>query len=257
MRPDVTPQGTARPAGAQICFGRVLHHRLLPTPHRFNYPVYFLRLPMHRLDTVAVPGFSVNRFNLLSFHEADHGDGGDALAWARGLLARHDIEADGEIWLTTFPRVLGYAFKPVSFWHCHARDGRLCAVLAEVNNTFGEHHVYLLRTSNPGAALQAEKVFHVSPFLAVRGRYRFSFGVGADRFRARVDYDADGGETLRTAWWGQSEALTSRACLRAFFLYPLMTWNVVFRIHLQALRLFLKRIPFHRKPPAPLNEVTE
>ncbi|HEY9149384.1 MAG TPA: DUF1365 domain-containing protein [Gammaproteobacteria bacterium] len=257
MRPEVTPLDAARPAGAQLCFGRVLHHRLLPTAHRFSYPVYFLRLPMHRLDTVAVPGFSVNRFNLLSFHEADHGDGGDALAWARGLLARHGIEADGEIWLTTFPRVLGYAFKPVSFWHCHGRDGRLRAVLAEVNNTFGEHHVYLLRVSDPRAALQAEKVFHVSPFLAVRGRYRFTFGVGAQRFRARVDYAVDGGETLRTAWWGVGEPLTPRACLRAFLLYPLMTWTVIFRIHLQALRLFLKRIPFHRKPPAPLTEVTE
>ena len=257
MQPEVTAQDSAGSAGAQICFGRVLHHRLQPTPHRFRYPVYFLRLPMHRLATVAVAGFSVNRFNLLSFHEADHGDGGDALAWARGLLARHGIEADGEIWLTTFPRVLGYAFKPVSFWHCHARDGRLCAVLAEVNNTFGEHHVYLLRVADPGAALQAEKVFHVSPFLAVRGRYRFTFGVGTERFRARVDYAADGGETLRTAWWGDGEPLTTRACLRAFFLYPLMTWNVILRIHLQALRLFLKRIPFHRKPSAPLNEVTE
>ncbi len=59
----------------------------------------------------------------------------------RGVLARHGLQAaDGEIWLQTFPRVLGYVFNPVSFWLCHDRDGLLRAVLAEVNNTFGEHH---------------------------------------------------------------------------------------------------------------------
>jgi hypothetical protein len=234
-----------------------MHHRLQPVSHRFSYPVYFLRLPLHRLGEVGAPGFSVDRFNLLSFHQSDHGDGGDALAWARGLLARHGIRADGAVWLTTFPRVLGYAFKPVSFWHCHASDGRLCAILAEVNNTFGERHVYLLRTDDPDAVLSADKVFHVSPFFPVRGRYRFAFQVGDGHFRTRVDYDEGGGEVLRTAWWGRDRALAGAAVLRAFFLYPLMTWSVIARIHLQALRLWLKRVPFHRKPPAPLHEVTE
>jgi len=234
-----------------------MHQRLHPAAHRFSYSVYFLRLPIHDLGAIRLRGFSVDRFNLLSFHQADHGDGGDALGWARGLLEQHGIRADGEIWLTTFPRVLGYAFKPVSFWHCHARDGRLRAVLAEVNNTFGERHVYLLRTDDPDATLHADKVFHVSPFFPVRGRYRFAFQVGEDHFRSRIDYDDGSGESLRTAWWGRGEPLTSGACLRAFFLYPLMTWNVVARIHLQALRLFLKRVPFHRKPPVPLKEVTE
>ena len=251
------PDGPIEPIAARICFGRVMHLRLHPATHRFSYPVYFLRLPMHALHSVRARGFSVNRFNLLSFHLADHGDGGDGLAWARGLLAQHGIRADGEVWLTTFPRVLGYAFKPVSFWHCHGRDGKLVAVLAEVNNTFGERHVYLLRTDDPDATLHADKVFHVSPFLPVRGSYSFAFQVAEDHFRARVDYDDGSGDALRTAWWGRSEALSGRACLRAFFLYPLMTWNVIARIHLQAARLFFKRVPFFRKPPAPLEEVTE
>jgi len=251
------PEESIEPIAARICFGRVMHLRLHPATHRFSYPVYFLRLPMHALHSVRARAFSVNRFNLLSFHQADHGDGGDGLAWARGLLAQYGIRADGEVWLTTFPRVLGYAFKPVSFWHCHARDGKLVAVLAEVNNTFGERHVYLLRTNDPDATLHADKVFHVSPFFPVRGSYSFAFQVAEDHFRARVDYDDGSGDALRTAWWGRSEALSGRTCLRAFFLYPLMTWNVIFRIHLQATRLLLKRVPFFRKPPAPLEEVTE
>jgi DUF1365 family protein len=250
------PEQSLPADAARIGFGRVMHQRLRPTCHRFSYPVYFLRLPLHRLAEVRAPGFSVDRFNLLSFHQADHGDGGDALAWARGLLARRGIRADGAIWLTTFPRVLGYAFKPVSFWHCHARDGRLCAILAEVNNTFGERHVYLLR-SDDDAVLDAEKVFHVSPFFPVRGRYRFAFESGEGHFRSRVDYDDGDAEALRTAWWGRTRPLTAATVLRAFVFYPLMTWNVIARIHLQAARLWLKRVPFHRKPPAPLHEVTE
>lgn len=225
--------------------------------HRFDYPVYFVRLPLHDLAQGETRWFSRNRFNLLSFHDADHGDGGDSLTWARGLLRQHGLAADGEIWLTTFPRVLGYAFKPVSFWHCHRADGRLIAVLAEVNNTFGERHVYLLRTNDPNATLHADKVFHVSPFFPVRGRYTFGFQSSPGLFRARIDYDDGSGEALRTAWWGRLEPLTARACLRAFFAYPLMTWGVIVRIHLHALRLFMKRVPFFRKPPTPLDEVTE
>lgn len=250
MQPESVPS-------AQIGFGRVMHARLHPTPHRFDYPVYFVRLPIHALESAETRWLSLNRFNLLSFHEADHGDGGNLLDWVQDLLARHGIVADGEIWLTTFPRVLGYAFKPVSVWHCHREDGRLAAVLAEVNNTFGERHVYLLRTNDPDAILHADKVFHVSPFFPVRGRYTFGFQSRPDFFRARIDYDDGSGDGLRTAWWGRLEPLTARSCLRAFFTYPLMTWGVIARIHIQALRLFAKRVPFFRKPPTPLNEVTE
>ncbi len=250
MPPEAAPS-------AQIGFGRVMHLRLHPARHRFDYPVYFVRLPLHDLSHVGSRWFSLNRFNLLGFHAADHGDGGDCLTWARDLLAEHGLVADGEIWLTTFPRVLGYAFKPVSFWHCHGADGRLVAVLAEVNNTFGERHVYLLRTDDPAATLWADKVFHVSPFFPVRGHYRFGFQPQADFFRARIDYDDGSGDVLHTAWWGRLEPLAPRACLRAFLTHPLMTWGVIVRIHLQALQLFCKRVPFFRKPPAPLKEVTE
>jgi hypothetical protein len=251
MRPDAT-------AAARIGFGRVMHARQQPVTHRFDYPVFFVKLPVHDLASVESRWFSHNRFNLLSFHDADHGDGSkDCLAWARSLLGQNGLTADGEIWLTTFPRVLGYAFKPVSFWHCHRADGGLEAVLAEVNNTFGERHVYLLRTDDPDAVLHTEKVFHVSPFFPVRGQYTFHFQPHANVFRARIDYDAGSGDALRTFWWGHLEPLTARSCLRAFFAYPLMTWGVIARIHLQALRLYAKRVPFFRKPPAPLEEVTE
>ena len=152
----------------------------------------------------------------MSFHDRDHGDGrADALAWLDELLAAEGVhDADGEVWLHTYPRVLGYVFKPVSFWYCHRSDGSLAAVVAEVNNTFGERHCYLLDGPELafGRELTARKVFHVSPFCQVQGQYRFRFMRTAERTVARVDHDDDAGALLQTSVSGQLQPLTRHAC---------------------------------------------
>lgn len=161
---------TARPL---IGFGHVWHRRLRPVEHAFRYPGYFLMLPLRSLRTQPDAALRRNRLGWLSFHDSDHGEGGcDALAWFEQLLHSEGIaDADGEVWLHTFPRVLGYVFKPVSFWYAHRADGSLAAVLAEVNNTFGERHAYLLAGPDLdwGREQVARKQFHVSPFCEVCG----------------------------------------------------------------------------------------
>lgn len=252
-------------SSAQILFGSVMHRRLRPAQHRFTYPVFALLLPLDRLDEAEAPFFSVNRPNLFSFRFEDHGarDGSHPLPWIRALLAREGIAADGEVWLQCFPRTLGYVFNPVSFWYCHDRDGRLAAVLAEVNNTFGERHNYLVahadgRPIRDGEALEARKVFHVSPFMAVQGHYRFRFHArpGDPRRLARIDHADAEGDLLHTAISGRAVPLTAARLARAFFGYPWMTLGVMARIHWQALRLWLKRVPFFSKPQPPLEETT-
>jgi DUF1365 family protein len=248
-----------------IVFGDVMHKRLRPAEHRFAYPVYFLRLPLSQLSEGqrAWGGlFSINRWNLLSLRYADHGDGGHPLAWIRALLAREGIAtADGEVVLQTFPRVLGYVFNPVSFWFCHDRAGALRAVLAAVNNTFGEHHSYLLahpdqRPIAEGEQLEARKVFHVSPFCRVRGSYRFRFFHRQDWTLARIDYADEQGDLLHTSVSGRARPLSAASLAHAFFGYPLMTLGVVLRIHYQALRLWAKRVPLFSKPAPPAEEIT-
>ena len=257
-----------------LCFGSVRHERLRPVPNLFSYGVYFLRLPLRTLeaDTAAraAPGmrlFSRNRFNLLSFHDHDHGDGHTPLlSWIDHLLQSQGIyDATGEIWLQAFPRVLGYVFNPVSFWFCHRSDGALRAILCEVRNTFGEKHCYLLDTGGAmpyGVELTAAKIFHVSPFCAIEGGYRFRFmrtaaGDGKpERTVARIDHDDARGPLLQTSVNGACRALTDRQTLRAFFGYPLMTFGVIAKIHWQALRLWIKRVPFHRKPAPPTRELS-
>jgi hypothetical protein len=244
-----------QPAQALIGIGEVRHRRLRPVDNAFAYPTYFLLLPMRSLRTQPCVALRRNRFGLLSFHDRDHGDGrDDALAWLDELLAREGVaDAQGEAWLHTYPRVLGYVFKPVNFWYCHRLDGSLAAIVAEVNNTFGERHCYLL--DSPGLAwgreLRARKVFHVSPFCSVQGLYRFRFMRTADRTVARVDHDDEQGALLQTSVSGHLLPLTAAQVRAAFFGMPLMTLGVVARIHWQALRLWLKRVPFIAKPAAP------
>jgi DUF1365 family protein len=247
-------------AQAQLGTGVVRHRRLRPHEHAFEYPTYFVLLPMRQLRSAPEPALARNRFGLLSFHDADHGDGrADALAWLEETLAAEGVsDADGEVWLHTYPRVFGYAFKPVSFWYCHRADGTLAAVLVEVNNTFGERHVYLLAGQELafGRELQARKVFHVSPFCRVEGRYRFRFMRTPARTVVRVDHDDDAGALLQTSVSGHLAPLTRARMRRAFFGMPLMTIGVIARIHWQALQLALKRVPFFSKPAPPQAFIT-
>ena len=235
--------------------GTVRHRRLRPTEHAFAYPTYFLLLPMRSLRAAPEPALCRNRFGLMSFHDRDHGDGrADALAWLDELLqAEGVLDASGEAWLQTYPRVAGYAFKPVSFWHCHRLNGTLAAIVAEVNNTFGERHCYLLTGAQLayGRELVAQKVFHVSPFCSVEGSYRFRFMRTAERCVARIDHDNDAGPLIETSVSGHLQPLTAAAVRSAFFGMPLMTLGVLLRIHWHALQLWAKRVPFFSKPAAP------
>lgn len=251
-------------AVAQLGFGEVRHVRHRPRRHAFRYPTCFLMLPMRSLRAHGPGALARNRRAALSFHDADHGEGGaDSLAWLDAVLLRHGIlDAQGEVWLHTYPRVLGYAFKPVSFWYCHRADGSLRAVLAEVNNTFGERHCYLLDAPRYGQPCEADKVFHVSPFCPLQGRYRFVFmrTDGAQpRTVARVDYFDDATQSeplLKTSVSGHLRPLDARTQRRALWSHPAMTLGVIARIHWQALRLWCQKTPFFRQPPAPSDFVT-
>ena len=253
---------------AWLGLGEVRHTRLRPVRHAFVHPTWFLMLPMRALAAGHDMGVAVNRRAWVSFHDADHGDGrgpdrGGALAWLQEILAEQGInEADGEVWLHCYPRVLGYAFKPVSFWYVHRRDGTLRAVLAEVNNTFGERHCYLLDQPQEGHIMHARKVFHVSPFCDVKGEYQFRFmrtwtpDGQPHRTVVRIDLHDENGPLLQTSISGRLQLAEPAQVRRALWRHPWLTLGVVFRIHWHALQLWRKRVRFFHKPSPPADFVT-
>lgn len=247
-----------------VCRGSVMHARHLPALHRFTYSLFFLRLPLSRLEQLAGALLRIDRPGVLSLRYRDHGarDGSPPLPWIRRLLEAEGVRgADGEVVLQTVPRLFGYVFNPVSFWFCHDRGGALRAVLCEVRNTFGEHHNYLVahpdsRPISEADSLWARKVFHVSPFFPVRGDYRFRFSAEGGHSLVCIDYFEDGQRLLSTRLMGVAAQLNSGNLARAVLRFPLQAVAVVTRIHWQALRLWAKRVPFFRKPEPPLQEIT-
>ncbi len=252
-----------------VGFGEVVHARTRPQRHQFRYGTYFLMLPMRtRQPPPATLAWQPNRRGAMSFRDEDHGQGatqaqGGALPWLLALLQSQGIaDTGGDIWLQTYPRVWGYSFKPVSFWYCFAdtAQGELRAVVAEVNNTFGERHCYVLHAPRWGETRTADKVFHVSPFCEVQGHYAFCFSRetrdGQVQLSARVDYHDAEGLLLHTRIGGALQVLDKAARSKAVWGYPLMTLGVFWHIHRQAFALWRKRVPFFSKPAPPALAAT-
>ncbi|MGJ8620089.1 MAG: DUF1365 domain-containing protein [Methylophilaceae bacterium] len=238
---------------ANLLTGTVMHKRLLPKVHAFNYGIYYIALPLSKLKEISI---AYNRFGIQSFYDKDHGprDGSSLEQWAKRILDEHQIDADGEIVLVCMPRVLGYVFNPVSFWLCQNKAGEIKAVLCEVHNTFGEQHTYLCahkdhRSIIGTSPLFAEKLFHVSPFLNREGHYEFKFDINDDNFNVVINFhNRTGHKQVITSLIGQLQRLDKESLRRAFWRYPLVTMKAIAMIHWHALKLVLKRIKYVPKP---------
>lgn len=242
----------------------VMHARQRPRRHVFRYGVYYLCFSLTEITQLSTRFLSLEKWNLFSFYRKDHAsrDGASLEEWARSILAQFNITtADGDITLVTLPRVLGYVFNPVSFWFCHDRQGQVRAVISEVCNTFGERHSYISYHDDQHPILshewlRAEKLFHVSPFLPVKGYYLFRFTCNADKVHVIVNYHDDEGLMLATSLTGSRVPLTSKQLLTCFFRYPLVTFKIIALIHAEAVRLLFKGACYHSKPLPPTVEVS-
>ena len=243
----------AAPPSPGLYLGRVMHHRLRPRRHRFVYQVFSLLVDLDRLDELdrRLRLLSVNRPNLLSFQERDHGarDGSPPRPWVEALLAARGLDlAGGRVLLLCFPRLLGYVFNPLSIYYCYDAQGGLAAAVYEVKNRCGEQHAYVLPLACPagpdGTARQrTRKAFYVSPFLEMAACYRFKLEPPGERLAVVIQEEVAQATTLVATLTGARRPLTDAQLLRAVLRMPLMTYKVILGIHYEALWLWLKGLP--------------
>lgn len=257
---------------------QVMHHRFAPKTHRFAYNIFLLGIDLDELDGLArgIPFLSVNRRNLYSFRESDYLPTGEPVHNGRGgggaqeglkdrvlsYLRAHGVEIPGgRVMLLTLPRVAGYLFNPVSFYFCYDSDGRPVAAIAEVTNTFREMKPYFLGPATLGgsggpASFQSRmpKYFYVSPFSDVDVAFDFRLRAPDEDLAIRID-DYDGEKrTLASALCGRRKPLTRGTLAWCSLKYPLITLKVIVLIHLHALRLRIKRVPWFAKAARPVDQ---
>ena len=245
--------------------GHVSHARLKPRVHRLSYRIYSLLLDLDELGTVdrRLKWFSVDRFNLFSFHLKDRGDrsGHDLKGQVESAMRAAGVEPDGgPIRLLTMPRLLGWAFNPVSTYFCYSRDGTLVAIFWEVDNTFHQRHAYMIpvETVGPGGEIvqHCDKAFYVSPFMDMDLHYEFHVYPPEETLSIRIDTFDSEGKVLGARHVARKQELTDRALLRAFFAIPFLTLRVIGGIHWEALKIWLKRVRLRSRPAPPDNPVS-
>jgi DUF1365 family protein len=235
---------------------RVFHARTRPKRHAFQYFVSYIVVSQDDLARRARRFLvGIDRWNVFSVLVRDYGDrSGQPQAWLAQTLSSFGIsDADGGFELVTMPRILGYAFNPVSFWFCFDRNRAIRAVIAEVNNTFGERHCYICfhddhRPISGGDILAVRKVFHVSPFMAMDGTYRFRFENDDRRIAITIDLEDKNGTILKTSIAGARREVAPGTSLTALFRLPLDFARTIVLIHFEAVRLWLKGVASVRKP---------
>lgn len=242
-----------------LYFGRVSHARRHPASHAFRNGVCAWLIDLGETEALArrLKLFSVNRANVFSFYDRDHGprDGSPLRPWVDGHLAAAGLDLEGgPVRILCFPRLFGYVFNPLSVWYCHRPDGRLAAALLEVSNIAGQSHNYLVPAaeySGPNDPVEAgfAKRFHVSAFITMNARYECRVARPGRRLAVNVRESAGDRRVLTATWIGRRRDLTSSNLARALARYPLMTFKISAAIYWHALQLVRKGVPRHPLPP--------
>lgn len=243
----------------------VYHKRHTPKVHDFSHNVIYLVLNLKKLKFLKTRLFSIDRLNVFSVFWKNYGFESfeDPKLYVKNTLKKFNLDpaiADN-ILLVTMPKILGYAFNPVSFWLCFNKNKNLNAVLVEVNNTFGERHGYLCFHKNlspitKNDLITRDKIFHVSPFCEIAGHYEFRFDVDSSKIDIDIMYFKDKEILISTAIKGKRDRLSDRNLIKYLINLPVMIFKVIFLIHYHAIRLWLKKVPYFEKPVKPDTDIT-
>lgn len=253
-------------AGSALYAGRVVHARSRPRRHKLSYACFWMLIDLDNLELDARRSrwFSVNRRNLLSLFDADHGDGSGRSMREQVVetLSRAGIDlAGGRIHLLTMPRILGYGFNPLSVYFCSDAAGDLVAVVYEVHNTFAERHSYLVpvlpdQMTHGELVQRCDKSFYVSPFMDMQLGYTFKVVPPGERVRVAIEVTGPEGLVLTASLAGERRPLTDAHLLGLFFSHPMLTAKVIGAIHWEALKMWLKGFHLVPRPAPPKQPVT-
>jgi DUF1365 family protein len=250
-----------QPPAACLYDGHVMHSRLRPVTHRFRYRVFSLLIDLDRLEAAdrlsAV--FGVNRANLVSFHESDHGrrDRTSLARQARDLASQAGVEGEiAHVALMCYPRILGYAFNPLSVYYLYDRSGALCCMLYEVHNTFSQRHIYVAPVragefDQIGLRQTRDKLLYVSPFIDMAMRYEFYLKPPTDRLFLRIGERDKDGLLMVATFAAAKRALSTRQLLACCLAVPALGLKIIAAIHFEALRLWLKGLRLVTRPAPP------
>ncbi|WP_075522745.1 DUF1365 domain-containing protein [Candidatus Pelagibacter communis] len=243
--------------------GTVIHKRFKPKEHFFKYKVFSLLIDLSEIQKLCeqIKFFSLNKFNLISFYERDHGarDGTSLEKWVKNNLENTDIDIEGiKIKLLCYPRILGYVFNPLSIFFIYNKNDKLVSILYEVKNTFGEQHTYIFKVENQNNLIQnnCSKKFHVSPFIDMDCNYFFRILNPTKKLSVVIDqYDKEG-KILFASQEGKRSDLTGKNLMNSYLKHPFMTFKIISAIHFEAFKLWIKGIKFVKKKLKIRNNVT-
>lgn len=234
----------------------VMHKRLRPKVHQFTYRIFLSWIDLDELEAIAreVPIFSVNAPNLYSLRDEDHfrfASGGlkhNVIAWAR---AQGETRRIGSVRMLVLPRFLGYAFNPITIYELLDPTGSPLASVVEVGNTFGEYKPYLVPEADGEYHSRVAKDYYVSPFSDLDLAFDFRIESPGERLRVWIDNYRGEERELISVMHGRRVELTTAHLLDCTMRYPFITLKVIGLIHWEALRLWWKGLPFHRKEANP------
>ncbi|PLX98912.1 MAG: DUF1365 domain-containing protein [Desulfuromonas sp.] len=237
--------------------GEVSHSRLSPVKHSFRYPVYFYAFDIDELNQLAelTPMFGYNRLRPVAIHDKDYlqRDNRPLREKLAVTLRNLDIAEDPtRVILVTAARYFNYVFNPISFFYCYNASGQLLCVLGQVNNTFGEMHLYLLQSDGREAAelhYKTAKEFHVSPFFKREGEYRFHLTEAKEQIDNRIHYHQGDQLVFTARLHGSAKPFNKQNLMHTLIRHPLTASLTMPRILWQAAKLYWqRRLPVYTRP---------